>query len=101
MQQATTRGDGIAWIWSFFAHLRWDFVHQRPQHLISRFAREDRVLYVEEPVNGETGLEITKPLPGLSVIRPRVPGSLPRIDSERLQRELLEGLSGKASLTSV
>lgn len=33
-----------------FSHLRWDFVYQRPQHLLSRFARERRVFFVEEPV---------------------------------------------------
>ncbi len=32
-----------------FCHLRWDFVYQRPQHLISRLARDCRVLVVEEP----------------------------------------------------
>ncbi len=32
-----------------FSHLRWDFVYQRPQHLLSRFAQSDRVFYVEEP----------------------------------------------------
>jgi UDP-galactopyranose mutase len=32
-----------------FSHLRWDFVFQRPQHLMSRFAQEHRVLFVEEP----------------------------------------------------
>ncbi len=32
------------------SHLRWDFVYQRPQHLMSRFARERRVFFVEEPV---------------------------------------------------
>ncbi len=32
------------------SHLRWNFVYQRPQHLISRFAREQRVFFVEEPV---------------------------------------------------
>ena len=31
------------------SHLRWDFVYQRPQHLLSRAARQHRVLYVEEP----------------------------------------------------
>jgi UDP-galactopyranose mutase len=31
------------------SHLRWDFVWQRPQHLLSRFARETPVLFVEEP----------------------------------------------------
>jgi len=33
-----------------FSHLRWDFVYQRPQHLLSRAARQGRVFYFEEPV---------------------------------------------------
>ncbi len=33
-----------------FSHLRWDFVFQRPQHLLTRFARERRVFFVEEPI---------------------------------------------------
>lgn len=32
-----------------FSHLRWDFVYQRPQHLLSRFALESRVFFIEEP----------------------------------------------------
>jgi UDP-galactopyranose mutase len=36
-----------------FSHLRWDFVYQRPQHLMSRFARSGRVFFVEEPVEGK------------------------------------------------
>ena len=32
------------------SHLRWDFVFQRPQHLLTRCAQERRVYYVEEPV---------------------------------------------------
>jgi len=31
------------------SHLRWDFVYQRPQHLLTRAARQHRVVYVEEP----------------------------------------------------
>jgi len=38
-----------------FCHLRWDFVFQRPQHLLTRAARERRVFYVQEPEwGGET-----------------------------------------------
>jgi glycosyltransferase involved in cell wall biosynthesis len=33
-----------------FSHLRWDFVWQRPQHLLIRAAQKYRVLFVEEPV---------------------------------------------------
>ncbi|MEO6589845.1 MAG: glycosyltransferase family 1 protein [Pyrinomonadaceae bacterium] len=43
------------------SHLRWDFVYQRPQHLMSRFAENGRVFYFEEPIffDGETHLEKT------------------------------------------
>jgi glycosyltransferase involved in cell wall biosynthesis len=33
-----------------FSHLRWTFVWQRPQHLISRLARNRRTWFVEEPL---------------------------------------------------
>ena len=33
-----------------FSHLRWDFVWQRPQHLLSRLSKNARVFFVEEPV---------------------------------------------------
>jgi len=34
-----------------FSHLRWNFVYQRPQHLMSRFAKHRRVFFFEEPVH--------------------------------------------------
>lgn len=33
-----------------FSHLRWNFVFQRPQHLLSRFANARRIFFVEEPL---------------------------------------------------
>jgi glycosyl transferase family 1 len=33
-----------------FSHLRWDFVYQRPNHLMAHAARDRRVVFVEEPV---------------------------------------------------
>lgn len=33
-----------------FSHLRWNFVYQRPQHLMSRFAKDRRVFFFEEPI---------------------------------------------------
>jgi len=32
------------------SHLRWNFVFQRPQHLMTRFSQQRRVLFIEEPV---------------------------------------------------
>lgn len=33
-----------------FSHLRWDFVYQRPQHLMSRFASNQPLIFWEEPL---------------------------------------------------
>jgi glycosyltransferase involved in cell wall biosynthesis len=33
-----------------FSHLRWDFVYQRPQHLLSRLALRSQVIFIEEPI---------------------------------------------------
>jgi UDP-galactopyranose mutase len=36
-----------------FSHLRWDFVFQRPQHLMAGFAKNHRVFFWEEPIYSE------------------------------------------------
>ncbi len=55
-----------------FSHLRWDFVVQRPQHLLSRAARTARVLYVEEFVrhDGYDELRQRRDASGVTVITP-------------------------------
>src|SRR4030095_5567149 len=61
-----------------FSHLRWDFVYQRPQHLLSRFARDRRVFFVEEPVfgNGSLRLDVRESEAGVHVVVPHVPEGL-------------------------
>jgi len=46
-----------------FCHIRWNFVYQRPQHLLNRFAITKRVFVVEEPVFDADSdcYEISKP----------------------------------------
>ncbi|PAP76190.1 glycosyltransferase [Rubrivirga marina] len=55
-----------------FSHLRWDFVTQRPQHVLSRLAASRPVLVVEEPVfdGGPARWERHAPAPGVTVLRP-------------------------------
>jgi UDP-galactopyranose mutase len=36
-----------------FSHLRWNFVHQRPQHLLNHAAGSHRVIFLEEPLHEE------------------------------------------------
>ena len=31
-----------------FSHLRWNFVYQRPQQLLTRLASDHRVIFIEE-----------------------------------------------------
>ena len=38
-----------------FSHLRWNFVYQRPQHVLSHFSRNHRIFFIEEPVFDDTG----------------------------------------------
>ncbi|MEN3330634.1 MAG: UDP-galactopyranose mutase [Acidobacteriota bacterium] len=61
-----------------FSHLRWDFVYQRPQHLLSRCAKERRVFFVEEPVYGNCSmrLEVREADPGVHVVVPHLPEGL-------------------------
>ena len=33
-----------------FSHLRWNFVYQRPQHLMSRLSHDRQVIFIEEPI---------------------------------------------------
>jgi UDP-galactopyranose mutase len=58
-----------------FSHLRWDFVYQRPQHLMTRLANYYRVFFFEEPVHdsGTPHLRIKKPASNITVCTPHTP----------------------------
>jgi glycosyltransferase involved in cell wall biosynthesis len=57
------------------SHLRWDFVYQRPQHLLSRFACEGRVFFIEEPIYGDgpARLDVQERDCGVRVVVPHLP----------------------------
>ncbi|HEX6046517.1 MAG TPA: glycosyltransferase family 1 protein [Pyrinomonadaceae bacterium] len=61
-----------------FSHLRWDFVYQRPQHLLSRCAKDRRVFFVEEPIFGNSSmrLDIRQIDCGVYVVVPQLPEGL-------------------------
>jgi UDP-galactopyranose mutase len=58
-----------------FCHLRWDFVYQRPQQLLTRLAQHYRILFVEEPVFDDAApfMEQTSPAPNVTVCRAHTP----------------------------
>src|SRR5687768_16927279 len=61
-----------------FSHLRWDFVYQRPQHLLSRCARNRRVFFIEEPVFGNSSmrLDVRETDEAVYVVVPHLPDGL-------------------------
>jgi UDP-galactopyranose mutase len=70
-----------------FSHLRWDFVYQRPQHLLSRFAAKRRVFYIEEPIYQEApepSWERLTPAPNVCVLRPHTPLASPGFNEEQI-----------------
>lgn len=75
-----------------FCHLRWNFVFQRPQHLMLRWARQHRVFFFEEPLyDAQTpALCVTADPSGVLVVTPHLPA---RSDDEpRILRGLVDEL---------
>ncbi|HEX8677974.1 MAG TPA: NAD(P)-binding protein, partial [Segetibacter sp.] len=78
-----------------FSHLRWDFVYQRPQHLISRFATIFTVYFVEEPFHdapGEPTLSLTSKNDNLWIVRPHIPAGTNIEETEKILKILLDRL---------
>jgi UDP-galactopyranose mutase len=78
-----------------FSHLRWDFVFQRPQHLLSRFAKTMHVIYWEEPIDigpRETPFLKVRNVEGmkLTVIIPHLPEGMPEDAREATLQRLLD-----------
>ena len=79
-----------------FSHLRWDFVFQRPQHLMSRFAKDRRVFIFEEviPCDHHRPYLEYHPFAEQDVIalRPRVPREWDEAKRTAALREMLDML---------
>ena len=79
-----------------FSHLRWEFVFQRPQHLMMRFAKDRPVVYWEEPIDCGEGVPATlhvRPAPGMSnvtLVTPKIPFRLTEKAQEIILKNLLD-----------
>ena len=81
-----------------FSHLRWNFVFQRPQHLMTRFARSTRVYYIEEVIRDaavDACLEIKKIAPNLQVVTPHVQRDWGFMEANQWLSVCLERLFGE------
>lgn len=87
-----------------FSHLRWNFVYQRPQHLLSRLAARWPVVYVEEPVPGAASdhLEFLEVADGVQVWRPHLRSAQHGMhgDNEAAMRRLVLATLKERRITS-
>ncbi len=77
-----------------FSHLRWDFVTQRPQHLMRRFAADRRVFFWEEAIETDYHQPFLEHFPyaaaNVVALRPRIPAGWSREREEQTLREMLD-----------
>lgn len=77
------------------SHLRWNFVYQRPQHLLTRCAQNRRVFFVEEPIFGPYAskrLDISRHESGVWVVIPHLPEGLTEEVVVAAQQTLIDEL---------
>ncbi|MGV3657945.1 MAG: glycosyltransferase family 1 protein [Chitinophagaceae bacterium] len=77
-----------------FSHLRWNFVFQRPQHLLSRFSNYTRVFFVEEPIfhDEPDKLHINKAEGNVYVAVPHLQHGLSEAEVVQRQKEMISNL---------
>ncbi len=85
------------------SHLRWDFVYQRPQHLMARFAKYRRVFYFEEPLYetiDSPRMSVTRREDNLFVIVPSLPWGISPEEAIPIQQKMLMHLVADYSIES-
>jgi UDP-galactopyranose mutase len=77
-----------------FSHLRWGFVFQRPNHLLTRFSKHQRVFFIEEPIfhDEEDKLHIENFNENLYVVTPHIKGGLSEEEVHNRQRKFINNL---------
>jgi UDP-galactopyranose mutase len=77
------------------SHLRWNFVYQRPQHLLSRSAKNRRVFFVEEPIfspGTDWRLDVSIHESGVWVIVPHLSEGISEETMQTAQQAMLDDL---------
>src|SRR5690349_9348420 len=79
-----------------FSHLRWDFVYQRPQHLMQRLAERYRIFFFEEPLprSQSTSLQTRAVGDNVIVCQPHTTVDAPGFHDQQIPvlRQLVEQL---------
>lgn len=84
------------------SHLRWNFVYQRPQHLLGRCAKNRRVFFVEEPILTEATdwwLDVSIHESGVWVIVPHLSEGISEETAQTAQQAMLDDLFQAAEIS--
>lgn len=81
-----------------FSHLRWDFMVRRPQHLMTRWARDRRVWFFEEPdprPSHSAYLDVRRSDSHVQIVTPHLPAGA---DATRTLRMLLTAMMAQQEI---
>ena len=84
-----------------FSHLRWDFVFQRPQHLLKRLSKTFNIFFFEEPIHDSTGKDYYTFLnrgENIVVFVPHIKADLNADDNRAAQKSLFDRFMDKRNL---
>ena len=83
-----------------FSHLRWDFVFQRPQHLLTKFSISYRIFYIEEPLFDAQNdhISIVKYNDKIHIVKLHLQGSSQEPEVFGRQQRLLSSLFRKMGI---
>lgn len=86
-----------------FSHLRWDFVFQRPQQLLTRAAKDFDIIFMEEPLlEGSVGMwRESNPWPGVQLVQPLAPAGTSPQSLLQLQHRIAQVLVARAGVAPV
>ena len=84
-----------------FSHLRWGFVFQRPNHLLSRFSKHQRVFFIEEPLftAEEEKLQIENYNESLFIVTPHIKEGLSEEEIQGRQKKFINHLIAKMDVS--
>ena len=74
-----------------FSHLRWDFVFQRPQQLMTRLADRYRIIFWEEPILAGENANVERRIDrsGVEIVVPHLPETTSAAEADTLIATLL------------
>ncbi|MER9616451.1 glycosyltransferase family 1 protein [Mesorhizobium sp. M0207] len=76
-----------------FSHLRWNFVYQRPQHILTLASKQQQLIYFEEPIFDERrhpSMRVHNITPKIRIVTPLIPVGTSATRADAIQRRFVD-----------